>query len=108
MESIRDSIRAIDNHVGSSTFGRIFRLEGSGHVSVGYTPKKNTTKALIHSQDMEIRGTKFSTELRAGLTTFFTMSYIIAVNVRYTPSTKSTRLITTGNHFGSYWRQLPM
>jgi AGZA family xanthine/uracil permease-like MFS transporter len=30
---------------------------------------------------MEIKQTKFTTEIRAGLTTFFTMSYIIAVNV---------------------------
>lgn len=33
------------------------------------------------SKDFEIKGTKFTTELRAGLTTFFTMAYIIAVNV---------------------------
>jgi hypothetical protein len=33
MERLRNSIMAIDNHVGSSTFGRVFRLEGSGHVS---------------------------------------------------------------------------
>jgi hypothetical protein len=29
----------------------------------------------------EIRGARFTTEMRAGLTTFFTMAYIIAVNV---------------------------
>lgn len=33
MESIHSRIKAFDNYVGSSTFGRIFRLEGSGHVS---------------------------------------------------------------------------
>ncbi|KAJ4296514.1 hypothetical protein N0V90_006559 [Kalmusia sp. IMI 367209] len=32
-------------------------------------------------KDFEIRNTKFTTELRAGLTTFFTMAYIIAVNI---------------------------
>ncbi|KAH9865750.1 hypothetical protein J1614_009337 [Plenodomus biglobosus] len=47
--------------VARSTFGRIFRLEGSRHVK-------------------EIKNTKFTTEVRAGLTTFFTMAYIIAVN----------------------------
>ncbi|KAF1968659.1 hypothetical protein BU23DRAFT_540923 [Bimuria novae-zelandiae CBS 107.79] len=51
----------VNRRVGTSTFGRIFRLEGSGH-------------------DFEIKNTKFTTELRAGLTTFFTMAYIIAVN----------------------------
>ena len=32
-------------------------------------------------QDKERKGSKFLTEIRAGLTTFFTMAYIIAVNV---------------------------
>jgi len=36
---------------------------------------------LTLSQPLEIKNTKFSTEIRAGLTTFFTMAYIIAVNV---------------------------
>lgn len=31
-------------------------------------------------QKKEIRNTRFLTEIRAGLTTFFTMAYIIAVN----------------------------
>ncbi|OWP06168.1 xanthine/uracil permease family protein [Marssonina coronariae] len=47
--------------VARSTFGRVFRLDGSGH------PK-------------ERQGSRFINELRAGLTTFFTMAYIIAVN----------------------------
>ena len=34
-------------------------------------------------QEKEIHGSKFLTELRAGLTTFFTMAYIIAVNVSF-------------------------
>ena len=33
----------------------------------------------------EIKGARFTTELRAGLTTFFTMAYIIAVNVSLSP-----------------------
>lgn len=32
-------------------------------------------------KEKEIKKTRFTTELRAGLTTFFTMAYIIAVNV---------------------------
>jgi AGZA family xanthine/uracil permease-like MFS transporter len=38
---------------------------------------------LTIAQDLEIKNTRFTTELRAGLTTFFTMCYIIAVNVGY-------------------------
>ncbi|KAL1596059.1 hypothetical protein SLS59_008048 [Nothophoma quercina] len=47
--------------VSGSVVGRYFHLEGSGHPN-------------------EIKGARFTTELRAGLTTFFTMAYIIAVN----------------------------
>ncbi|KAH7095892.1 permease family-domain-containing protein [Paraphoma chrysanthemicola] len=61
MDRVRHCVDRLNSYVGASTFGRIFRLEGCGH-------------------DQEIRYTKFTTELRAGLTTFFTMSYIIAVN----------------------------
>ncbi|KAH7414470.1 permease family-domain-containing protein [Phaeosphaeria sp. MPI-PUGE-AT-0046c] len=61
MDRLRNSVEDLNNYIGASTFGRIFRLEGSGH-------------------DLEIRNTKFTTEVRAGLTTFFTMAYIIAVN----------------------------
>jgi hypothetical protein len=41
-------------------------------------------KYAYHSQatqDKEIRNTRFTTEVRAGLTTFFTMAYVISVNV---------------------------
>lgn len=34
-------------------------------------------------QHKERKGSKFFTEIRAGLTTFFTMAYIIAVNVSF-------------------------
>ncbi|CAG5156902.1 uncharacterized protein ALTATR162_LOCUS4695 [Alternaria atra] len=61
MESIRSSIRSFNVYIGRSTFGRIFRLHGCGHKD-------------------EILHTKFTTEVRAGLTSFFTMAYIIAVN----------------------------
>ncbi|KAF1365167.1 purine transporter [Lizonia empirigonia] len=47
--------------VSGSVVGRYFHLDGSGHPN-------------------EIKGARFTTELRAGLTTFFTMAYIIAVN----------------------------
>jgi AGZA family xanthine/uracil permease-like MFS transporter len=33
MEAVLYYVEAINAHIGSSTFGRIFRLEGSGHVS---------------------------------------------------------------------------
>jgi hypothetical protein len=33
MSAIRDAVMAIDVRVSRSTFGRVFRLDGSGHVS---------------------------------------------------------------------------
>ncbi|ORX94260.1 permease family-domain-containing protein [Clohesyomyces aquaticus] len=61
MDTVRNSLNSFNGAIGSSTFGRIFRLEGSGH-------------------EKEIKNTRFTTEIRAGLTTFFTIAYIIAVN----------------------------
>ncbi|KAJ4347676.1 hypothetical protein N0V95_005219 [Ascochyta clinopodiicola] len=56
------ALKARTNDIVSGSFvGRYFHLEGSGHPN-------------------EIKGARFTTELRAGLTTFFTMAYIIAVN----------------------------
>ncbi|KAF9870810.1 permease [Colletotrichum karsti] len=55
------AVHRFDRTISSSTFGRIFRLEGSGH------PK-------------EIPDSSFLREIRAGATTFATMAYIIAVN----------------------------
>ncbi|KAK4225002.1 putative inner membrane protein [Podospora fimiseda] len=54
-------ITPVDEWVGRSFVGRLFHLKGSGGIK-------------------EIQDAYFSTELRAGLTTFATMSYIIAVN----------------------------
>ncbi|KAF2866730.1 permease family-domain-containing protein [Massariosphaeria phaeospora] len=71
METSRRILNSLNDAVGGSTFGRIFRLEGSGH------PK-------------EIKNTKFSTEIRAGVTTFFTMAYIIAVNASVLSDTGGT------------------
>ncbi|CDH57194.1 nucleoside transporter [Lichtheimia corymbifera JMRC:FSU:9682] len=51
----------INNAVAGSRVGRYFQLEGSG----AYRERK---------------GTRFLTELRAGVTTFFAMAYIISVN----------------------------
>lgn len=36
---------------------------------------------ISFSQEKELKDAKFLTEIRAGLTTFFTMAYVIAVNV---------------------------
>ncbi|KIY67031.1 hypothetical protein CYLTODRAFT_454849 [Cylindrobasidium torrendii FP15055 ss-10] len=51
----------LNAHVADSFFGRWFKLEGSGH------PKERI-------------GSRFTTELRAGLTTWAAMAYIISVN----------------------------
>lgn len=51
----------VNDYVAHSAVGKYFQLEGSGH-------------------RRERRGTKFMTELRAGMTTFFAMAYIISVN----------------------------
>ncbi|WQF89707.1 Putative nucleobase cation symporter 2 family [Colletotrichum destructivum] len=55
------AVDRFDKTISSSTFGRIFRLEGSGH-------------------SKEIPDSSFLREIRAGVTTFATMAYIIAVN----------------------------
>ena len=34
-----------------------------------------------HAQEKEIEHARFTAEIRAGLTTFFTMAYVISVNV---------------------------
>ncbi|KAI8982109.1 permease family-domain-containing protein [Mycotypha africana] len=51
----------INNAVARSRIGKHFQLEGSGH-------------------RRERKGTRFLTEIRAGLTVFFAMAYIISVN----------------------------
>jgi AGZA family xanthine/uracil permease-like MFS transporter len=79
MESIRNSIHGLDAKLSRSTFGRVFRLDGSGHASSDL-PVSAVLFADI-TQEKERKGAKFMTEIRAGLTTFFTMAYIIAVNV---------------------------
>ncbi|KAF3937994.1 hypothetical protein ABW19_dt0206999 [Dactylella cylindrospora] len=61
METIRRYVETIDKAVAGTVFGHYFRLEGSTH------PKART-------------GAKFLNEIRAGITIFFTMAYIISVN----------------------------
>ncbi|KAK8154646.1 permease family-domain-containing protein [Phyllosticta citrichinensis] len=61
MESIRRQCAKLDKRIAESGFGRFFRLDGSGH-------------------SKEVKNTRFLSEVRAGLTTFFTMSYVISVN----------------------------
>ncbi|EPS36911.1 hypothetical protein H072_9558 [Dactylellina haptotyla CBS 200.50] len=61
MDAIRRWITTIDNAVAKTVVGHYFRLEGSSH------PKART-------------GARFMTEIRAGITIFFTMAYIISVN----------------------------
>ncbi|PGH20391.1 hypothetical protein AJ80_03536 [Polytolypa hystricis UAMH7299] len=58
---MRNWATKINDAVARSVVGRRFRLEGSGHRH-------------------ERKGTRFLTEVRAGLTTFFAMAYIISVN----------------------------
>ncbi|KAK4127465.1 hypothetical protein N657DRAFT_661582 [Parathielavia appendiculata] len=60
-DRISNLIHRMDSHVAKSPVGRLFRLRGSGH------PK-------------EIHDACLSTEIRAGITTFTTMAYVIAVN----------------------------
>ncbi|KAH6699740.1 xanthine/uracil permease family protein-like protein [Leptodontidium sp. MPI-SDFR-AT-0119] len=61
MFQVKTLIKAVNDSISRSTFGRVFHLEGSGHANV----KTNN---------------QFLTEIYAGLTTFFTMAYIITVN----------------------------
>jgi hypothetical protein len=90
MNVLRNTAHNLDQEIGRSTFGRVFRLEGCGHVS--RFPCKKTRLLLLPVkktnavQEKEIAGAKFTREVRAGLTTFFTMAYIIAVNVSPTES----------------------
>ncbi|KAF4964825.1 hypothetical protein FSARC_7287 [Fusarium sarcochroum] len=58
---VRDFLDNVDGYITTSRFGHYFRLSGSGH-------------------PQEIAGSTFFREVRAGLTTFATMAYIIAVN----------------------------
>ncbi|PON23189.1 MFS transporter, AGZA family, xanthine/uracil permease [Trichoderma gamsii] len=67
----RDFVDLVDKWLSGSYLGRLFRLADSGHA-----------KAL--------EGTTFFREIRAGLTTFATMAYIIAVNASILSQTGGT------------------
>ncbi|KAJ6262362.1 Efflux pump notK [Drechslerella dactyloides] len=61
MEAIRRWVDTVDSAVAASAIGHYFRLDGSTH------PKARS-------------GARFLTEIRGGITIFFTMAYIISVN----------------------------
>jgi AGZA family xanthine/uracil permease-like MFS transporter len=62
----------INDAVAGSIVGRRFRLQGSGHAKAR-------------------EGSRFLTEIRAGLATFFAMAYIISVS-RVNPGTPSSHV----------------
>ncbi|KAJ7642216.1 permease family-domain-containing protein [Roridomyces roridus] len=66
----------IDARIADSAFGRWFRLEGSGH------PKERLDS-------------RFTTEIRAGLTTWAVMAYIISVNASIISDTGGTCVCPT-------------
>ncbi|KAM6516039.1 hypothetical protein FALCPG4_014225 [Fusarium falciforme] len=68
----RDLLNKVDGYISSSRLGYFFRLSGSGHPD-------------------EIAGSTFFREIRAGLTTFATMAYIIAVNAALLSQTGDVR-----------------
>ncbi|KAJ4216749.1 hypothetical protein NW759_009321 [Fusarium solani] len=68
----RDLLNKVDGCISSSRLGYFFRLSGSGHPD-------------------EIAGSTFFREIRAGLTTFATMAYIIAVNAALLSQTGDVR-----------------
>lgn len=67
----RDFADLMDNWLSTCLLGRLFHLAGSGHPDA-------------------IEGTSFFREIRAGLTTFATMAYIIAVNASVLSQTGGT------------------
>ncbi|KAF2088026.1 xanthine/uracil permease family protein-like protein [Saccharata proteae CBS 121410] len=76
MEALRQYCYAFDQRVADSLFGRFFRLEGCGH-------------------EREIKNSRFTTEIRAGVTTFFTMAYIISVNAAILTDSGGTCVCTS-------------
>ncbi|KAK7553523.1 permease family-domain-containing protein [Phyllosticta citricarpa] len=66
-----DLIHRINLQVAQSRVGEYFRLENSGHIR-------------------ERKGSRFFTEIRAGLATFFAMAYILSVNANIVSQTGGT------------------
>ncbi|EGZ78109.1 hypothetical protein NEUTE2DRAFT_101712 [Neurospora tetrasperma FGSC 2509] len=75
MGKVGDWVDTVNRKVAASKVGYWFKLDGSGH------PK-------------ERKGSYFFTEMRAGLATFFAMSYIIAVNSSVVSDTGGTCVCT--------------
>ncbi|KAJ4145621.1 hypothetical protein LMH87_004467 [Akanthomyces muscarius] len=73
---LRDFCDLADEWISASKFGHFFRLCGSGH------PNENTDATAFQ-------------EIRAGLTTFATMAYIIAVNASMLSQTEVRRDLVT-------------
>lgn len=71
-------IDRLNAKIADSIFGRWFRLEGSGH------PKERV-------------GSRFTTEIRAGLTTWAAMAYIISVNAAIVSDTGGPCVCTTSD-----------
>ncbi|KAF9204584.1 hypothetical protein BGZ49_005128 [Haplosporangium sp. Z 27] len=69
----------LNHNVASSAVGKYFRLEGSG-------------------SSRERAGSKFTTEMRAGLTTFVTMAYIISVNALIVTDSGGTCVCNNGGN----------
>ncbi|KAF9353473.1 hypothetical protein BGX26_008760 [Mortierella sp. AD094] len=69
----------LNHNVATSAVGKYFRLEGSG-------------------ARRERPGSKFTTELRAGLTTFVTMAYIISVNALIVTDSGGTCVCNNGGN----------
>lgn len=61
LERLQEGVSRLDASIARSFLGHHFRLDGSGH-------------------PLERKGSRFSTEIRAGLVTFTAMAYILAVN----------------------------
>jgi AGZA family xanthine/uracil permease-like MFS transporter len=85
---ISSFIQRVNYRASKSPVGLLFRLGGCGHVSgafeesfLSFWATSNVTDKTVLLQPKEIEDTCLSTEIRAGLTTFATMAYIIAVNV---------------------------
>jgi AGZA family xanthine/uracil permease-like MFS transporter len=71
-------LTSINNGVAASPVGYWFRLDGSGH------PRSR-------------HGSKFLTEMRAGIITFFAMAYILAVNASIVSDSGGTCVCNSTN-----------
>ncbi|CAH0018310.1 unnamed protein product [Clonostachys rhizophaga] len=78
----RDFLDYADYWLTNSRLGRLFKLEGTGKVKENNLPSAfSYISAAVNQSNPEKSRSTFFREIRAGLTTFATMAYIIAVNV---------------------------